>query len=280
MTKKPSAVKTQRRRRPKAPSSIPSTETNDRYYSKAIGRAFEILDCFRDPLVSLNLKEISQITGLSMSSLFRVLVTLEGHSYLRKNEDGTYVLSPKSLFGRVRERAERVREIAHGLLEGLARKFNETGSMAYLFDDYIQVLDSVDSYHEIRHSNRVGRILPPHCSSMGKAITAFQQPDRIDSILEGYGLYPRTPNTITDRAALHAEFQQIRRLGFAFDRNEAVEGGICVGAPIVAPNGSVSAAISISVPVPRMTEAREKEITDAVLETAAQIGRAIAQAGL
>lgn len=276
MNKKP-AAKLQRRRRPKFLAH--SGDSNgERYHSKAIGRALDILDCFRDPEASLNLKEISNITGLSVSSLFRVLVTLEGHGYLRKNEDGTYLLSPKVLFGRLRERADHIRNIAHPFLEALARNFNETASMAYLFDDHIQVLDSVDSYHEIRHSNRIGRVLPPHCSSMGKAITAFQKPARADLILEGYGLFPRTPKTIVDRHALHIEFEKIRHQGYAFDRGEAVEGGICVGAPILSESGSVCAAVSVSVPIIRMNDTREKEVIQGVLATAARIGKAIQQA--
>ncbi|MDT8067385.1 MAG: IclR family transcriptional regulator [Terriglobia bacterium] len=276
MTKKP-AANIQRRRRPK--SFLPSGDSNgERYHSKAIGRALDILDCFHDPEASLNLKEISDITRLSVSSLFRVLVTLEVHGYLQKNEDGTYLLSSKVLFGRLRERAEHIRDIAHPFLEALARNFNETASMAYLFDDHIQVLDSVDSYHEIRHSNRIGRVLPPHCSSMGKAITAFQKPARADLILEGYGLFPRTSKTIVDRHILHKEFEKIRQQGYAFDRGEAVEGGICVGVPIVLESGSVCAAVSLSVPVIRMNETREKEVIQGVLATAAQIGKAIQRA--
>lgn len=273
---KKSAEKMQRRRRPKFLTHSPES-SGERYHSKAIGRALDILDCFRDPEASLNLMEISAITGLSVSSLFRVLVTLEGHGYLRKSEDGTYLLSSKVLFGRLRERANHIRDVAHSFLEALARDFNETASMAYLFDDHIQVLDSVDSYHEIRHSNRIGRVLPPHCSSMGKAITAFQKPARADLILEGYGLFPRTPKTIVDRHALHIEFAKIRQQGYAFDRGEAVEGGICVGAPILFDSGLVCAAVSLSVPVIRMNEKREKEVIQGVLATAAQIGTAIQQ---
>ena len=59
-------------------------------------------------------------------------------------------------------------------MERLTQRFNETVSMAYLYDDRIHVLDSIETFHEIRISNRIGRVLPPHCSAMGKAITAFQ----------------------------------------------------------------------------------------------------------
>jgi len=77
-------------------------------------------------------------------------------------------------------------------LERLTRRFNETASMAYLYDDRIHVLDSIETFHEIRISNRIGRVLPPHCSAMGKAITAFQDRALAEQIVEVYGLSRRT----------------------------------------------------------------------------------------
>ena len=50
-------------------------------------------------------------------------------------------------------------------MESLATTFNETASLAYLFDDRIHVLDCLETFHEIRMTNKIGRVLPPHCSS-------------------------------------------------------------------------------------------------------------------
>ena len=44
----------------------------------------------------------------------------------------------------------------------------------------------------------------------GKAIAAFQEPAAINRILEAYGLYRRTENTVTERQALLAGFAEIR----------------------------------------------------------------------
>jgi DNA-binding IclR family transcriptional regulator len=153
-------------------------------------------------------------------------------------------------------------------LQKLASRFDETASCAYLFQDRIQVLDSVETLHQMRITNKPGRVLPPHASSLGKAITAFQKPELIERMLEVYGLVPRTPRTVCDRQTLLSEFERIRSEGYALDREESVIGGICIGAAIALDDSPVLAAFSVSTPVPRMTPERELEITRALLDAA------------
>jgi DNA-binding IclR family transcriptional regulator len=265
------AEKSIRRRIPKwALQSGEPTGGDQQYYLRTIGRALEVLDCF-DGQTTLSLKDISTRVKLPETSLFRVLLTLEKHKYLQQHRDGTYQLAPKLVFGWLVQAADHVRAIARPEMERLARTFDETVSLSYLYDDRIHVLDCVESYHEIRMTNKIGRVLPPHCSAMGKVITAFQGRELADRILEVYGLNPRTEFTIVDRQRLFAEFEEARRTGIAADREESIRGGICFSAALRSENNPVVAAVSISTPTIRMSAAKEKEIEAAVLESAKRI---------
>lgn len=259
--------KTTRRRIPKWALHSNDAAANEQYYMRSIGRALEVLDCF-DGKAPLALKEIVISTGLPESTLFRVLLTLEKHGYLKQAVDGTYQLAPKLRFGWLIEQANALRDRVRPELERLTRRFNETVSMAYLYDDRIHVIDSIETFHEIRISNRIGRVLPPHCSALGKAITAYQDRALAEQIVEVYGLARRTEFTITDRARLFDEFAQIRDSGIACDRQESILGGICFSSAIRPTEGPVVAAISLSTPTVRMTPEREEETRKAVLETA------------
>lgn len=266
--------KTVRRRIPKwALRSATESASNDQYYLRSIGRALEVLDCF-DGKSPLALKNIGAKTGLPESTVFRVLLTLEKHGYLQQAVDGTYQLAPKLRFGWLTQQANALRDKARPELEKLAHRFNETASISYLFDDRIHVLDCIESFHEIRMLNRVGRVLPPHCSAMGKAITAFQDRALTERILEVYGLARRTEHTITDRGQLFEEFDLIRQTGLASDREESTLGGICHSAAIRQNGHPVVAAVSISTPLVRITPAREEEIKKAVFEAATRIAKA------
>ncbi|MGA3129800.1 MAG: IclR family transcriptional regulator [Terracidiphilus sp.] len=256
-----------RRRIPKWALHTNVKAANEQYYLRSIGRALEVLDCF-DGKAPLALKEIGIATGLPDSTLFRVLLTLEKHGYLKQAADGTYQLAPKLRFGWLIEQANTLRDKVRPELERLAQRFNETASMAYLYEDRIHVLDSIETFHEIRISNRIGRVLPPHCSALGKAITAFQDRTMAEQIVEIYGLSRRTDFTIIDRAHLFDEFAQIRSTGIACDRQESILGGICYSAALRPAEGPVVAAISLSTPVVRVTPEREEETRKAVLEGA------------
>ena len=269
------ATKTVRRRVPKwALQNGDSANGDDAYYLRSIGRALEVLDCF-DGQTPLSLKEIGSRMRLPESTLFRVLRTLERHEYLQQDRDGTYQLSPRLIFGWLVKAADHVREIARPEMERLVNGFNETASLAFLFDDRIHVLDCMESFHEIRMTNKIGRVLPPHCSAMGKAITAFQTRALADRMLEVYGLNPRTEFTITDRQKLFAEFEEIRTNGVACDREESIRGGICFAAVVRATDKPVVAAVSLSTPATRMDAGREKEIQAAVLTAANAIAKAL-----
>lgn len=260
-----------RRRIPKwALNSDKGKSSHEQYYLRSIGRSLEIMDCF-DGKSQLGLKEICKRTKLTESTVFRVLLTLEKHKYLVQHVDGTYQLAPKLLFGWLMDNAYKLRDIARPEIERLANRFNETASLACLQEDRIHVLDSVETFHEIRIANRIGRVLPPHCSALGKAITAFQEPRVADQLLEIYGLSRRTDKTIVDRNALFEEFQEIRRTGISCDREESIIGGYCIGAAIRPAGNRVTAALSISTPLVRMTPEREEQIRQAVLEAAAAI---------
>ena len=260
-----------RRRVPKwAMESTEASSGDEAYYLRSIGRALDVLNCF-DGQTPLSLKEISLQMRLPESSLFRVLRTLEHHEYLHQHRDGTYQLSARLIFGWLVRAADRVRDNARPELERLVNAFNETASLAFLFDDRIHVLDCLETFHEIRMTNKIGRVLPPHCSAMGKVISAFQDRALADRMLEVYGLTPRTEHTIIDRRRLFAEFEQIRQTGISCDREESIRGGICFGAAIRVPGKPVVAAISISTPSIRMSPQREFEIQAALIDAAKNI---------
>jgi DNA-binding IclR family transcriptional regulator len=267
-----------RRRKPKVAlrtittSAVPS---NGEYYSRAIGRALDVLECFHDSDTSLSLTDISRLGGLPESSVFRILSTLESRGYLLRTADGAYRLAPKLVLGLIHQRSERVRELTRPFLKALNSSLNETASLAFLFEDHMQLIDTIETFHDIRITNTLGRVLSPHCSSLGKAITAFHSKELIDRWLRISGLFPRTERTIVDRSAVLADLENVRKKGYAVDREESVMGGICFGAPIFDERRQAVAAISASTPVIRMSKEREQETIRAVLEAAHQASEAI-----
>ena len=123
-------------------------------------------------------------------------------------------------------------------MQQLSRQLRETTSLAALFDNRIEVIAVVESPQPIRMSNIVGHILPPNASSLGKAITAFQNEERREKLLRSYGVYRFTEHTITDRTDLDREYARVREQKFATDLEESVSDGHCFGVPIFGPRAS------------------------------------------
>ena len=160
-------------------------------------------------------------------------------------------------------------------LKALNSSLNETASLAFLFEDRVQIIDTIETFHDIRITNTLGRVLPPHCSSLGKAVAAFQSRELLDQLLRNSGLFPRTEKTIIDRAIVLANLEKVKSLGYAEDREESVIGGLCFGAPIFDESQHAIAAISVSIPLIRMSQEREQETIQAVLDASRQASTAV-----
>jgi DNA-binding IclR family transcriptional regulator len=152
-------------------------------------------------------------------------------------------------------------------LRDLAARYEETVSLAVLFENRIEVVHVIDSPSLMKMSNIVGRILPPHASSMGKAITAHLEEKAQTKLLQNYGLIRFTAKTILSKPALEAEYQRIREQGYSVDAEESIPDGQCFGAPILDKRGYPAGAISVSMPKSRIPKDTASLIT-AIQETA------------
>ncbi|MRT44705.1 IclR family transcriptional regulator, partial [Xylella fastidiosa subsp. multiplex] len=75
------------------------------------------------------------------------------------------------------------------------------------------------SQHYLRPFTRVGRRLPAHSTSLGKALLSTYSDEQVRKMLPET-LPGLTENTITDREKLIEELHQVREQGFAVDREE------------------------------------------------------------
>jgi IclR family acetate operon transcriptional repressor len=85
---------------------------------------------------------------------------------------------------------------------------------------------------------------------------------------------PRTRNTITTLARLKSELAMIRRRGYAVDQQETTEGVVCVGSPILGPDGRPEAAISLAGLSAGMPAAAIESLGRTVARTASQVSSA------
>lgn len=245
-----------------------------RYYSRAIGNALSILELLQMSDRPLALAEIARQMSLPKSSVFRTLCTLEIDGYIHRHKDDRFSVSPGA--GSSPQRmVRRVVEASEAAMKVLSQEFRETISLAFAFDNRIEVVAVIDSPHRVSMGNIVGDMIPPHASSLGKCLTALQGEHQRTRLLRGFSMVRYTPHTTTDESALYKEFDAVRAKGYATDIEESVVGGCCLSAPVFALHGRAVAALSISMP--KMRFAHRKRMVSALKDAAATVTKALAK---
>ena len=251
-----------------------------RYFSRAVGKAIQILETLSRGVEAMSLSELSKQSQLTKSSAFRLLQTLETLHYIRRDHDGRYLPSNENIAVISTQYVNTLTAAAREPMRRLNMEFGETVSLAVLMHNHVEVVDVVESANLIRMTNIAGRILPPHASSMGKVVTAWQDAETRKRLLQSYGLTRYNENTLVDEQTIEDEYKQIRARGYAFDAEETTLGGFCFGAPIFFAPGKVGAAISLSMPKTRLKDdERRQRIIKALRGVAEEVSQTLMQPG-
>jgi IclR family acetate operon transcriptional repressor len=253
------------------------TEKPDRYFSRAIGNALLVLEVLQGTNSPMTLAQVTGKTRLPKSSAFRILRTLEVAGYAERVDGDRFRIGKRGPGLFPAREAAAITDAAALPMRQLGREFRETVSLAVLFNNHIEVVAVVDSPQHVRMANVVGGLIPPHASSLGKCITAFQADVDRDRLIRSYGVMRMTEHTITEELDLHRELELVRSRGYATDLEESALDGCCLAAPIFGPDRKVTAAVSVSMPKTRFTN-QERLITavrDAAVDIAGNLAKAV-----
>jgi DNA-binding IclR family transcriptional regulator len=243
------------------------------YKIKVLEKALSILDLFNERGKELTITQINQTLGLNKSTTFRILNILEKVGYLERDDYSLkYRLGFKLFFlGSFVEANAEMQKLVHPFLEEIAKKTDETVHLVVLQHGEALYLDKIDGKKVLVVSSRIGMKLPAHCSGVGKVLLSFLPEEALENIVEQKGLRRFTKNTITDKKALKAELNRVRKQGYAIDNEEIEIGMKCVAAPVTGVNGEVIAAISISGPKERFSGGELERFISIVKNTTTQI---------
>ena len=254
---------------PPAPAS--STE---RYMVPVVRSTFRILEeLSRGGLLGLN--QITQRTGLSKSTIFRILATLTALGYVVRDDErgGYYIGHAVGALVSAEASVDALRRAAMPQMLALRDRFGETVNLGALQFDKVIYLEVVPSEYALRLHERAGATVPLHASALGKAILAFSEEGLATSLLSGRELPRLTRNTLTDPEQLRTEIRRVRDRGYAFDRGEISLLASCVAAPIIDASGKAVAALSISGPTSRFQPKKDSLVVESLLKAVVEIGK-------
>ncbi|AUS80871.1 IclR family transcriptional regulator [Actinoalloteichus sp. AHMU CJ021] len=226
------------------------------------------------------LRELSEALGMPRSSCHALLRTLVKHGWVRTDASGAlYAIGIRALLaGTTYLDTDAHVRVAKPVLDSLGELLDETFHFGRLAGEDVVYLVTRASSQYLRPHSRVGRRLPAYSTALGKALLAELPAPELAEHLPAE-LTALTEHTRTDRAALERDLAAARERGYAIDRQENSLGLHCFAMPLRY-STPASDAISASVPVARLTPAREADIVAAMFRARERIEHAALTAEL
>lgn len=230
------------------PEAAPSNPETDRYRVEALAKGLRVLHSFTEQMPEGRLFDIAAATGLSASTAYRMLVTLESEGYVERTDDDRYRPGAAVLrLGFSALRSLDVVTLARPLLRRLAETTNETVNLGKLAGDQVLYLIRIRNRDLVTATVDVGSLLPAPSTSMGKLLLAAVPDDELDAAVSPAALAAgRGPNAIRDLGELRRHLDMVRGCGWALQDEEVEYGLRSLAVPVLGQDTTV-AAINLAV---------------------------------
>jgi len=230
---------------------------HDKNFIGVTQRVFAVLEALsQQPKSGVPLEEITQISGLPKTTVFRLLYSMHKLGFVEQDPDsGIYSLSGRFFeLGTNALPFQRLTVLARPLMQTLLLSFGESVNLAVPKLGGAIYIGVVESPKPHRVAASIGGFSFLHSTSVGKCIAAYLKTEELENQLGRHGMPPLTPTTIISRQGLAEELARVREEGVAVDNEENAQGIVCVGGPIFASGKQPIAAMSVSGPTVRMSQ--------------------------
>ncbi|RZF23861.1 IclR family transcriptional regulator [Paraburkholderia sp. UYCP14C] len=247
------------------------------YEVPALRRAHAILDVLAIARAPVRVSALLEATGLSRSTLYLLLDSLQRQRWIEKRGDGYLIGVGLYELGNAYVRHDGYQLAFRSLAAAFVATHDEVVQLATLDGADIVYIAREDSRRPVRLVSDLGSRLPAHCSALGKALLASLSDEELFELLPE-GLVAVTRHTITRRSALLRELRRVRDTGIASEIEEAAAGLTCFAAYAGQTAHQKRLAVSTSIPTGRIDTKREKQICLAIVRMAEQIGALLGNA--
>jgi DNA-binding IclR family transcriptional regulator len=221
---------------------------------QSLSRGLDALTYMSAQAGPVRLTDVAEALGVDKSNASHLLKTLVASGYAVQDASRRYRptdrLASRARTEHTLEEIVAVKEAWRATLEALVAETGECAHLAVLVGPRVWYIDKVDSPLPLKVDHPIGALSPLHCTALGKAFLSFGQaqlPDEQPAF---------TPRTLTTRRALVDEIVRTRDRGYSIDDEEFAPGIRCVARPIYDDAGAMIAAIGVSGPSVRVTDAR------------------------
>lgn len=219
---------------------------------QSLARGLHILDLIANSERSQGITELAQELGIDKSTVSRLVKTMVIYGYLQPEPGSRRYTLGKRLYhiGWQMLNLVPMRQNARPYLYRLVQETGECAHTAVYAEGKVLVIDDVETETTLRVVSGTGRMIPLHCTALGKVMLAFSEVP-MQKELQSF-----TGRTLTDFDSLRLHLEQVRAQGYGLDDEEYDAGIRCMAAPVYNQMGIAIAAIGISGPAVRVTHER------------------------
>ena len=215
---------------------------------QVIARAARILRALEGRPEGLSLGAIAKQVDLPRSTVQRMVGALTTERFVTPATPNARVRLGPGLVPLVTAANADFNAIVRPYMQELSEELRESVNLSMLDGKMMMFIDEIwTDTHQLSVTNtRVGMTFNPYDCAHGKAVLAQLSDDELDNVLPDR-LIPRTQRTMTSKAAIKEQLQEIREEGVAFSQEEHELGTCAVATFLRDPFGR---KLALSVPVP------------------------------
>jgi DNA-binding IclR family transcriptional regulator len=236
-------------------------------------RALDLMLCFTRDRHTLTSRELADLTGIALPSLYRYLNVLKQAGLLVADRHGGFHLSVRVVgLAEAAEAADPLIELADPVMRRLADETGETVLLVKAIGDAAMCVHRIESPHRLRTSYEPGQPVPlAHGASahilVGSMSAAMRQ-SVIDRVAEA------DPEAAEQ---LRHEVELAAARGWATSSGEVDTGIWATAAAVTDRDGRVLAALSLPTPQNRAPDEARGRILQQVVSAAERLTKVIAE---
>lgn len=223
---------------------IEQSEKRDFKRVPALDKCFRMLDLLAESEKPLCISEIARHLNYNKSTVYGLVHTLRDLEVLEKvNRNRFHFGTRLYALGKCSGIGSDLISVVHPHLEEISRETGLSSFLGIRSGDSAVILDKVDSPSELRVSSEVGKKIPLHASSAGKALLSQLGDSELDEFLSETKLNKFTSASCVEPLRFREMIRRARREGFAMDDEEYMAGIRAVAVPLRLNRDTLCAAI-------------------------------------
>ncbi|MDQ0795049.1 IclR family transcriptional regulator [Streptomyces sp. B1I3] len=237
----------------------------------SVRRAYRLLEVAGAHEGGALAEQLTRESGLEPETANHLLRTLTQDGYLRKLDDGGYVIGDMPNRLRTASRGEGLLAAVRPALAALRDGMSAAAYLTFYEDGEIRVAEIVDGPLAPRANLWVGFEDAGHATALGKCVLRELNEEARGEYLSRHSLADLTPRTITHREELIRQLEASLPTPSVMDREEYALGTVCIAVPVF--NGDTLGSLGISFRADRMY--RTSQAREMLLSSAGRVTRGL-----